>query len=292
MKSEQQGIDKIINKVGRRGTALKEQARLVNELQTVNTKLVESERVKTQFLSNIRNEINNPLTSIIGLSQIISKGIPESTDLEKIGHLIHQEAFLLDFQLRNIFIAAELESGLLLPEPSNIDLKKLIHQVEREFTHQLKKKRVELDITFCINDEEFYSDREKIHMILINLVSNAIKYSPEGSLINVYVSQDSKQATITIRDYGMGICLSAQKAIFDRFKQLDTGTTKNHEGHGLGLSITRELVDLLGGSIEFESNLNSGCTFKVQLPKMDSSEPSGLAFGDDEFLFDNGNEIF
>jgi signal transduction histidine kinase len=285
-------LDELKLRFDRNQKILKEQARLLNELALVNNKLVESEKLKSQFLSNIRNEINNPLTSILGLAQIISNGGQKEEDLKRVGQLIYQEAFILDFQLRNIFVAAELESGLLFPEASRVNVEQLVSQVLNEFGHLIKKKEIDIKVTIDVQDKNFFCDGEKIHMVLINLLSNAIEYSNIGGKLLLTISTDREKLTASIQDFGLGIDANDHQAIFDRFKQLDAGTTKTHQGHGLGLSVTRELVDLLGGTIDIESELSSGSKFTVQLPRFEQPENIDATFGGNEFLFEADEELF
>ncbi len=291
-KSDQEILNELKVRFERNQKTLNEQARLLKELEMVNNKLVESEKLKSQFLSNIRNEINNPLTSILGLAQTISRGQHSETDTKRISQLIHQEAFVLDFQLRNIFIAAELESGLLFPETTKIDIEQLVQQVVKDFNHLIQKKQIELNLSINLAADHFYSDAEKIHMVLINLLSNAIEYSHIGGKLDLEVSSDDQKLTAVIQDYGLGISAEDHLVIFDRFKQLDSGTTKTHQGHGLGLSVTHELIEMLDGTIKVESDINKGCKFTVQFPRFDELENSDSTFGGSEFLFESGDELF
>jgi signal transduction histidine kinase len=291
-KSDQEILDELKRRFERNQKTLTEQARLLKELERVNNKLVESEKLKSQFLSNIRNEINNPLTSILGLAHTISNGQHEEADLKRVSQLIHQEAFILDFQLRNIFIAAELESGLLFPETTRVDIEQLVNQVVKEFSHLIKKKEIELNVEVSLLEASFYCDAEKIHLVLINLLSNAIEYSHLRGKLNLAISTDGEKLTAVIQDYGLGISADDHEVIFDRFKQLDAGTTKTHQGHGLGLSVTHELVDMLGGTIAIESELNKGCRFTVQFPRFEQPENIDATFGGSEFLFEAGEELF
>jgi len=290
--SDQELLDELKSRFERNQKTLGEQAKLLKELEAVNNKLVESEKLKSQFLSNIRNEINNPLTSILGLSQAIAHGRHEEADLKRISQLIHQEAFILDFQLRNIFVAAELESGLLSPETTRIDIMQLVNQVTNEFSHLIQKKGIELDLSTSLLSEEFYSDAEKIHLVLINLLSNGIEYSHLHGKLNLSISTDEEKLTAVIEDFGLGIRPEDQEVIFDRFKQLDAGSTKTHQGHGLGLSVTYELIEMLGGTIRLESELSKGCKFTVEFPRLEQLENSDSTFGGNEFLFEAGDEVF
>lgn len=271
--------------------ALKEQERLLNELEKVNKRLVDSEKLKSQFLSNIRNEINNPLTSILGLSKNISKHFNDKEGLERLSKLIHGEAFSLDFQLRNIFVAAELESGELAPEISHINVSQLLEQILGEFKAQMDKKQMKANLV-CSEDLFFYSDAEKLHLITANLLSNAIKFSHDDSEVTVSAEVNGENLVVSVEDTGIGIEEAEQKFIYDRFKQLDSGSTKSHEGHGLGLSISKDLLEMIDGSIAIESQVGEGTRFTISLPEKQKDEEASLTLGGNEFLFEDGGELF
>ncbi len=262
---------------------------LERRLEEVNKKLLRSEQLKSDFLSNIKNEINNPLTSILGLlNQIIAH--PE--DVEKSStkaKLIFNEAYMLDFQMKNIFHAAEIEAGQCFPLLSSLDVNELVEEIVLAFTYHAAKK----NITFkkeLAPDAKLVSDREKLEMILLNLVSNAIKFSDSDSEVIIKTVNKDGALTISVKDFGVGIEDQNLGQIYDRFKQLDSGTRKEFGGHGLGLSIVHSLVDIMDGTLKIESKVGKGTYFEISLPPkvLEVDEP------DDEILFDSEGkgEIF
>lgn len=289
--TDKQLIEELQKRFDSNTRALNEQKRLLTELEKVNKKLVDSEKLKSQFLSNIRNEINNPLTSILGLSKQVGKYSDDKASLERVGKLIHDEAFKLDFQLRNIFVAAELESGELIPEISHIDVAQLIKQVYKEFDHQLLKKNIQTKVS-CPESLFFYSDAEKIHIIITNLISNAIKYSHDDAHLNIQVDVEDDKLLIEVSDTGIGIEQDDQKVIYDRFRQLESGSTKTHEGHGLGLSIVKDLLEMIDGTVEMKSIVGEGTTFTIKIPEKQDHEEANITLGGNEFLFEDGGELF
>lgn len=271
------------------------------DLSVVNLKLVEmnrlleqSETLKSNFLSNIRNEINNPLNVIIGLAgQIASLG-PEGCEAAALASMICSEAGNLDFQLRNIFMAAELESGEIYPHLSRVNVTTLARDVAESFRHNAACKSVEIRLE---PDGEspplmFGTDAEKLQIILSNLLANAVEYSHEGGGIRVSMAIASDGSLIAeVQDHGAGIAEKDQKRIFDRFIQRETGTTRPHLGHGLGLSITKALAELLEGNITLESSPGRGALFRVTLPPHSGDdEPTTFAEGGNLFLFDEISE--
>lgn len=271
---------------------LDQQTKLLKELEFVNGQLIEAEKVKSQFLSNIRNEIINPLTSILGLSTNLVKHYGDKEAIDRTGKLIYQEAFDLDFQLGNIFIAAELEAGELRPEVANADIKEVVEQVHNELNHKAQKKDITILVENKLEEAIFRTDSEKIHLIMSNLVANAIEFSNEGGEVRIKFYVDNDELAIEVKDFGIGIKLDDQTKIYDRFKQLESGSTKGHGGHGLGLSIVKDLLDLLEGRIALESEVNVGSTFTILIPEGDAKDDLNLTLGGNEFLFEEGDELF
>lgn len=271
--------------------------KVMNEkIEKLNVKLAESERLKTNFLSNIRNEINNPLTSILGLArQLAAPGKDEKTR-EMIAGMIYNEAFELDYQLRNIFIAAELEAGETSVNSGQVDVSTLLRHVAASFHHKTREKKLEVSISTGGREKEqsallFRTDAEKIRLIAANLLGNAIEFSDPGKKIEVEIRRDKDQLLLSIADQGIGIREEDIPRLFERFRQLDQGTAKKHKGHGLGLSVTKAVVDMLGGKISVARRPVGGSIFQITVPE--SAERGGDTFSGDgnEFIFESGNRF-
>lgn len=272
---------------------------LTKQLQLLYKKLKESEGLKSRFLSNIQNEMNNPLASILGLSKIISS--VESHNLEKarsMAESIHAEAFNLDFQLKNIFAAAELESGEAQIETVKVDLEQFMQGLVEMYRHKLQQKKLTLRYSKEIADktnEKFYfrTDPAKLQIVLSNILSNAINFSHPAKEVKVCITHQQGTLRITVQDYGIGIDPSEQDVIFNRFTQLDSGVTKKYRGHGLGLSVSKDFLELINGTIQLTSSKEKGSIFTVilqELPGKRSSEKS-IATNGNELLF-NSEELF
>jgi signal transduction histidine kinase len=285
---------KMVNKLKspyEKGRSSREQMRnLMKTLEDVNKKLEEAESLKTNFLSNIRNEINNPLTSIMGLSEQIIQGVyTDPAVIQKIAETIYSEAFDLDFQLRNIFVAAELEAGEQILNISNVDVNGLIRNTVNSFQRKADKKKLEISFVYknTVPKKEdifFKTDSQKLKLILSNLLCNAIEFSMDGGKIELHARRNEKYLIIFLKDYGIGFDMKDQKKIFERFRQLDTGMRRKHGGHGLGLSITRDLVEFFGGTISVVSSRGKGSVFTVSIPEIESLEGIDV-FSDDGNVF-------
>jgi len=261
--TDNQLLEEIKLRFNNQKQALDKLESLNNELTSLNKRLEESEKLKTHFLSNIRNEIINPFTSILGLSRNILK--LGGSDIEKIHNLskmIYSEAATLDFQLQNIFAAAELEAGTVSPRIVAVNMPNLCNSV--------------------------------LNIILANLLSNSIKFSSKNSEVYFNVKKLKDALEIRIVDEGIGIDKDSINTIFDRFKRLDDAINTLNTGHGLGLSIVYAYLDLLGGTIDVQSDVNKGSEFiiTIQEPSDMNNIHDVIALDNNEFLFDSDGEVF
>lgn len=269
-----------------------EQMEMFKKLKKLNIKLEESEAFKSHFLSNISNEIVNPFTSILGISQNILKLGPTDIDqIHSMAKLIHSEAFDLDFQLRNIFAAAKIESGNNTLELINLKIEPFIEEIIN--THRLKteKKTLYFDIEYSFSKDYIITDADKLRMILINLIMNAINFSNEKELIKIYAEINTDGFLFTINNQGTVIPIEETMIILDRFKKLDKNINSLNQGHGLGLSIIKDYVEVLGGSINFESNEQAGTTFSLSLPHIENKE-QGIYMEDEDLFLTDDSEFF
>lgn len=261
---------------------------MVAELEELNDRLRDVEHVKSGFLSNIKNEINNPLTSILGLSgQLIHGPAMDEEKIKFLASLINKEAFSLDFQLRNIFSAAEIEAGEINPQPSALNIDDLIQNQINFF--QFKAIQHGIIINYSgVTGKIFRTDGAMLQSIVMNLIANAIQFSPIGQNVSIWCSINSNELEIAVQNFGKGIDPKDHKHIFERFRQLESGATKTHQGHGLGLSIVREFTDALHGKIEIKSESGKQTTFIIKLKEFEKSKfPEGFSSEGEEIFFGN-----
>ncbi|MFP4367349.1 MAG: sensor histidine kinase [Bacteroidales bacterium] len=294
--SDKELIGELTGRLKAYSQTLEELKELNDELKVVNKKLEDSEALKSHFISNITNEIVNPFASIIGLSKNILYAKKEDwKTIISMVSLIHSEAFNLDFQFKNIFVAAKLEAGEISPEILRVDINSLIEGVLDSFKLEAKKKKVNfaLDFNFSPGAEKIYyfkTDPEKLRLIISNLISNSIKFSTENKNIEIQVSMEEANLIIRVKDQGTGISEENQKIIFDRFRRLDTGINSLNRGHGLGLSVNKALLDMLNGTISISSEPGRGAEFIVSIPEH-STEIEGFSYEGTETFFED-EEIF
>jgi signal transduction histidine kinase len=281
----------LLNEVRRRMSlsekTILEQQDMLQEMQRLNARLEQSEALKSHFISNIKNEINNPLASILALTQtIVDKQSSLPADVQRNLKLIYNEAYALDFQMTNIMTAAEIEAGQVTPQWVEVGVSQVLEQVIQSFETIREKKGVPVRV---LGDAQiqFVTDGRYFRIILANLVSNAIKFSNGNDAVVVTLRTTDGKLVISITNAGSDIPQEDVARIFDRFTQLDTGTVKKYQGHGLGLSVIRSLVELLDGSIAVTTQ-TPGVTFTVILPAKVGEEGFSALLGGDgsEILFD------
>jgi signal transduction histidine kinase len=276
--------------------ALYDLAVMNEKIEKLNVKLAESERLKSDFLSNIRNEINNPLTSILGLSQEVASGKKDEQAKQLMARTIYDEAFELDFQLRNIFIAAELEAGETQLNISRVDVAALVKNLISAFGHKSLKKSLTVAFACCGARPEdgslpFRTDAGKLHLVLANLLANAVEYSSTGGTVHIEAREENNSLRVSIADEGIGIPKPERARLFERFHQLDRGSTKKHKGHGLGLSITRALVEMLGGKVAVVDAAGGGCVVQVVIPEAVADGNGVFSEDGNEFLFESEKRL-
>lgn len=269
-----------------------EQKRLFEQLKNLNQKLEESDAFKSHFLSNITNEIINPFTSILGISQNILKlNDSQIVQIHEMASLIYNEAFDLDFQLRNIFAAATIESGENNLELISIKIHDFIVEIIESLRFKGKKNSLYFEFTHSFAEEYFTTDADKLRRLMINLIVNAISFSTEGNKIKIHSALNAGGFLFRINNQGKSISSKEADVIFDRFKKIDTRINSLNQGHGLGLSIINDYVELLGGTIDFESNEKDGTTFSINLPLIKNGE-QGFYMEDEDLFSTDDTELF
>lgn len=267
---------------------------MFREMENLSARLKRSEQMKSNFLSNIRNELNNPIASVLGLSRaLLNVERLDARQIERYAFLIHHEVFNLDFQMKNIFAAAEIEASEMKIHPAIVDVRQLLRQLEQTLSFKTIKKRISIQTTFSSSETLFCIDSYMLHLMMHNLLSNAIEFSQEEGIVSVTIGIDERQLKITVKDQGDGIDREDQKRIFERFSQLDEGSMKRHGGHGLGLAIVSEVIEMLSGTLEVCSEKGQGSEFTLTIPVLGVAAFSETTKSEDwnEFLFGNDNVL-
>jgi len=244
--------------------ALQNQAK---ELSIQKERAEESTKLKSQFLARISHELKTPLNSIIGLTDlIIAKSDLEERDKERLKVIQRSGKRLIDL-INNLLDYSKIESGKLKPEFSDFLLNEFVNDIVLEMEPLVSQKKLKLIINKKFNPElRIYSDKEKLSQVLINLLGNAIKFTPDGFIEFTIIEENNDLLKFIVSDTGIGIADPDKEIIFEEFRQADGSSSRKYGGTGLGLSISKKIIELLGGSIWFESKLNVGTKFFIQLP--------------------------
>lgn len=274
----------LIKEIGRRflerESTISDMNIMMKKMEEMNKRLLKAEENKSKFMSIIKNEFNNPLSSMLSLSRTLLN----TTEDEKvvfIGQTIQEESLLLSFQIKNIITAAEIESGTLDLQPSSVDFNDMIIQIKEDLKYPIKNKQAKIKLNIS-SEDDFAYDKDKVYQILINLISNAVEFSSLNAVVEVDIFEEVDDFKILVKDYGEGIEEKEKDKIYQRFYQAHTGMNRAHRGQGLGLSVIKDLVDFMNGTIKFDSKIEQYTIFEITLPKL--SKDSSI-FEDDEFMF-------
>lgn len=291
--SDQELLNELKQRFDLNASMLIEQQNLITQLNEVNEKLLLSETLKSNFLSNIRNEINNPIAAVLELAKNISEGNLEMQAMQKFATLIYSEVFDLDYQLRNIFLSAEIEAGEAKLSINTINVSNFLKNCIDAFATKIKKKNIQLSFKNEVAKEvNFKTDAEKLQLIISNIIGNAIQFNENGGEVSIQSTLEEHCLKIEISDNGIGIKENDLDKIYDRFHQIEEGSTKTYGGHGLGLSISKALLEIIDGTISVESKFGEGSTFTILINELESLEGQDDMFSSvgNEFLFDQDED--
>lgn len=237
-------------------------------LETAYSQLQELDKLKTQFFSNISHELRTPLTLILAPSESLLKGEAGEFSLrakERLEVVYHNALRLLKL-IDDLLDIAKIDAQKMSLDLKKGNLVELIRGILASLSDVAEKKRLTLNFTEKNSLPEFYFDRDKIEKVILNLASNALKFTESGGQIEFTTKALNNKAVITVRDTGIGIAKEDLPKIFNRFVQLDGSTTRRTEGTGIGLALCKELVLLHKGEIRAESDPDRGTTITVELP--------------------------
>jgi PAS domain S-box-containing protein len=231
--------------------------------------LEQASALKSQFLANMSHEFRTPLNAILGYTHMLLNGVsgaisdPQRKSLTRIdSNSRHLLALIND-----ILDITRIEAGRMPLNLSTFAVPELVSEVMSELEPIIRRSALQVTAKMARTLRPVKSDRQKVKQVVLNLLSNALKFTPAGS-VTISASYDDKKrwVAIAVQDTGIGIAPEDQVRVFEDFRQLDTSPTRGYGGTGLGLSICRRLAQMLGGNIELVSDLSKGSTFILRLP--------------------------
>lgn len=249
---------------------IRRQISLIRKLNISERKVKESARIKENFMANMSHEIRTPMNAILGFTNLLQRKSLDEDSREYVSTIEQSGENLLTI-INDILDLSKLEAGMVKIEHLPFSIRALMHSLKIMFDNKASEKNIRLITTIeeALPDI-LVGDVKRLTQILINLVSNAIKFTEKGS-ITVSLADNGKEGDflnlgIKVADTGIGIENDKQQKIFDRFQQAEDSITRNYGGTGLGLSIVKDLVTLQKGTIVVESYLGKGTTFKLMIP--------------------------
>ena len=247
------------------------------DLAVQTSRAEEANRAKSQFLANMSHELRTPLTAIVGYASVLADGVfgplaPKQADA--LNAIVRSSEHLKNL-IDDVLNLARIESGKEEAKPSRVMLKDLLPQCHKLMMQSALNKGIELQ-PLPKNDSvlggTLWVDAKHIHQIIINLMSNAVKYTPKGGKVWMTAEPLGDKTKITVHDTGVGIPPAKLAKLFERFERGEDAYSRNQEGTGIGLNLTRSLVDLNGGRIGVESVEGKGSSFWIMMPNATAAE--------------------
>jgi signal transduction histidine kinase/DNA-binding response OmpR family regulator len=239
-------------------------------MQEESRQIQQANRLKSEFLANMSHELRTPLNAIIGFAELLHDGVVDPASpqhKEFLHHILASGRHLLQL-INDVLDLAKVESGKLEFHPEPIDLPTMAGEVLSVLRHSATHKRLELGCQVEGDMGEVMLDPARLKQVLYNYLSNAIKFTPDGGRILVRIQPEGPEwLRLEVEDNGVGISAAEQRRLFVEFQQLDVAMTKKHQGTGLGLALTRRLVEAQGGSVGVRSEPGQGSTFHALLPR-------------------------
>ena len=225
-------------------------------------------KIRSDFFANLSHELRTPLNIIFSSLQILDLKLEKNKDnsMKRYVNMATQNTYRLLKLVNNLIDSNKITSGYFEYNPQNYDIIYFVENICQSIVDFAKQKNI--DIIFDTNVEEkiISFDLDKMERIILNILSNSIKFTKEQGKIEIYIKESNNMLEIQICDNGIGIPKNKLNSIFERIKQVENNTIRNGEGSGIGLYLVKKLVDMHGGFIDVESQLGIGTKFKISIP--------------------------
>lgn len=272
----------------------------MKELEKARQEAIRANDAKSQFLSSMSHDIRTPMNAIVGMTEIALKNVSSEERVEDCLKKVKLSSKHLLGLINDILDMSKIESGKMALNLNQVSLRLAVDDIVNIIQPQVKAKAQYFDIFIQkIKVEEVICDSVRLNQVLLNILSNAVKYTPDGGTIHVYLYQEDSplgdgyvRMHFQIKDNGIGISEEFQEKIFDAFTREDSERTTKVMGTGLGMAITKRIVDLMGGTIELTSELGKGSEFRVILDmKIADVKEEDMKLPDWNILLVDDNEL-
>jgi signal transduction histidine kinase len=260
-------VIELLKKFATQSALAIQNAQLFREIEQKGRELEKASRHKSEFLTNMSHELRTPLNAIIGFSEVLAErmfGDVNDKQAEYLTDILESARHLLSL-INDILDLSKIEAGRMELEPTSFDLTATIENTLILVRERAQRRSIELAKQIDGRLGVIEADERKVKQVLLNLLSNALKFTPEGGRIDVHAGVRDAMAEISVTDNGVGIAPQDQEAVFEEFRQVGA-LTRKVEGTGLGLAISRKFIELHGGRIRVSSTPGAGSTFTFTLP--------------------------
>ena len=262
------------------------------EIEKQNIQLKKLDKLKSDFLNVTSHELRTPMSAIKGYVQMtIKQTLGEITEEQKKAlTTVLRNIDRLDHLIQDILDVSRLESGIMKFIPEKTNIKTMVEEAvaTMKISAEIKHMTINAEVEDKIPDLTI--DQERVKQVILNIINNAIKFSPDGSVINIRAKKEEEHILFEVQDFGRGIAKDKQERIFETFYQVDSGMDRKFGGAGLGLAISRGIVLAHGGKIWLDSDVGKGSTFYFTLPLKPAVDIEEKFRGIDIFKLESGGK--
>jgi signal transduction histidine kinase len=258
----------LVESFGRQAAIAIENVRLFNEIQQKSAQLEVANRHKSEFLANMSHELRTPLNAIIGFSDVLLQKMFGELNEQQADYLedIRSSGSHLLTLINDILDLSKIEAGRMELEAAPFSLVAALNNAVTLVRERAQSHGIKLELEVSPELDTVVADERKVKQVVVNLLANAVKFTPDGGRVTLRAAREDGQIRLAVHDTGIGIAREDQERIFDEFQQASHQSEKSREGTGLGLSLSKRMVELHGGTITVDSAPGKGSTFTVALP--------------------------
>ena len=270
----------------------------MNEKSRLLSEATEYERLRTEFFANISHELRTPINVILSSLQLLNLKASNKNEInwcqeeyKKYPAIMKQNCYRLIRLINNLIDVTRIDSGYFDLNLINANIVNVVEDITLSVSDYTGNKGISLIFDTDVEEKILACDPDKIERIILNLISNAVKFTEPGGNILVNIVDKGQDLIISVKDTGIGISNDQQKMIFDRFVQVDKSLTRNREGSGIGLSLVKSLIEMHKGTISVKSNLNEGSEFIIKLPSYLIDEKDDTSLTNNHYIKEDLEKI-